>query len=115
VVKVADISGFGKTTAGILIVGLSTSLPELSVAFSVGDPDAVGISIGNVLGSNIVNVCLILGVCILYATMKHKKCIEFLPLLSGDEMKDLQFNIFMASIIPLILIYIGYASRVVGI
>ncbi len=116
VIKVADISGLRKTTAGFLIVGLSTSLPELSVAFfSVGDPDAVGISIGNVLGSNIVNVCLILGVCILYATMKHKKCIEFLPLLSGDEMKDLQFGIFTASIIPLILIYIGYASRVVGI
>ncbi|OGD57646.1 hypothetical protein A3K78_03120 [Candidatus Bathyarchaeota archaeon RBG_13_52_12] len=116
VVKVADISGFGKTTVGFLLVGLSTSLPELSVAFfSVGDPEAVGISIGNVLGSNIVNVCLILGICILYATMKHKKCIEFLPLLSGDEMKDLQFGLFMASVIPLILIYIGYASRVVGI
>jgi cation:H+ antiporter len=116
VVKVADISGFGKTTIGFLLVGLSTSLPELSVAFfSVGDPEAVGISIGNVLGSNIVNVCLIFGVCILYATMKHKRCIEFLPLLSGDEMKDLLFGLFMASVIPLILIYIGYASRVVGI
>ena len=116
VVKVADISGIGKTTVGFLIVGLSTSLPELSVAFfSIGDPEAVGISIGNVLGSNIANVCLIFGVCILYATKKNKKCIEFLPLLSGDEMKDLIFGLFMASIIPLILIYIGYASRVVGI
>lgn len=116
VVKVAEISGYGKTTVGFLLIGLSTSLPELSVAFfSVGEPEAVGISIGNVLGSNIVNVCLILGVCILYATMKHKKCIEFLPILSGDEMKDLQFGLFMASVIPLILIYIGYASRVVGI
>ena len=116
VVKVADISGFGKTTIGFLLIGLSTSLPELSVAFfSIGDPEAVGISIGNVLGSNIVNVCLILGICILYATMKHKRCIEFLPLLSGDEMRDLLFGLFMASIIPLILIYIGYASRVVGI
>ena len=116
VVKVAEISGYGKTTVGFLLIGLSTSLPELSVAFfSIGDPEAVGISIGNVLGSNIVNVCLILGVCILYATMKHKKCIEFLPILSGDDMKDLQFGLFMASIIPLILIYIGYASRVVGV
>jgi cation:H+ antiporter len=116
VVKVAEISGYGKTTVGFLLIGLSTSLPELSVAFfSIGDPDAVGISIGNVLGSNIVNVCLILGVCILYATMKHKRCIEFLPLLSGEEMKDLLFGLFMASIIPLILIYIGYASRIVGV
>ena len=116
VVKVADISGFGKTTVGFLLIGLSTSLPELSVAFfSVGDPEAVGISIGNILGSNIVNVCLILGVCILYATLKHKQCIQFLPLLTGDELKDLLFGLFMASVIPLILIYIGYASRIVGI
>jgi len=95
VVKVADISGFGKTPVGFLLISLSTSLPELSVAFfSVGDPEAVGISIGNMLGSNIVNVCLILGVCILYATRKHKRYIEFLPLLSGDEMKDLLFCLF---------------------
>jgi Ca2+/Na+ antiporter len=31
-VELADITGFGKTTVGFLLIALSTSLPELSVS-----------------------------------------------------------------------------------
>src|SRR4030042_6060578 len=114
--RVADLTGFGKTAVGLLLVAMSTSLPELSVAvFSTQNEEAVGVAIGNVLGSNIVNVCLILGVCILYAAWKNLACIDFLPLITREDVKSLQLGLFGASVIPLALIYIGYASRLIGV
>ncbi|MBD3205188.1 hypothetical protein GF319_02445, partial [Candidatus Bathyarchaeota archaeon] len=38
--------------------------------FSTTDEQSVGIAIGNVLGSNIVNICFVLGVSILFASWK---------------------------------------------
>jgi len=114
--RVADLTGLGQTAVGFLLLALSTSLPELSVAvFSTQNEEAVGIAIGNVLGSNIVNVCLILGVCILYAAWKNLACLDFLPLVTRQDIKSLQLGLFGASVIPLALIYIGYASRLVGV
>jgi cation:H+ antiporter len=115
-VELADITGFGKTTVGFLLIALSTSLPELSVSvFSTTTEEAVGVAIGNVLGSNIVNVCLVLGASILYASLKQKACIDFLPIITEDEIKTLQLGLFGASLIPLGLIYLGYASRAIGL
>lgn len=51
--------------SGLVIVGFGTSMPELVVSVNAaidGQPD---IAIGNVVGSNIGNILLILGVCAL--------------------------------------------------
>ena len=116
-VKVADITGFGKTTIGFILVAFSTSLPELSVSiFSAIGGEAVGVAIGNVLGSNIVNVCLILGICIFLATMKSpKESVKLIPFMTKEEFGSLHFGLFVASIIPLALLYLGYASRYIGV
>ena len=56
-VKVADITGFGKTTSGFILVAFSTSLPELLVSvFAAIRQESVGVAVGNVLGSNIVSI-----------------------------------------------------------
>ena len=50
---------------GLTVVSLGTSLPELLVtttAVIVGHPS---MGLGNVLGSNISNICLVLGICAL--------------------------------------------------
>ena len=49
--------------SGLVIVGFGTSMPELVVSLDAtlsGQPD---IAIGNVIGSNIANILLILGIC----------------------------------------------------
>ena len=52
-VKVSETTGFGKITIGFIPVCFSTSLPELGVsAVAVVNPDNVGVSLENVLGSN---------------------------------------------------------------
>jgi len=115
-INVASVTGLGKTTIGFLLVAFSTSLPELFVAiFSVLNPDNVGVSIGNVLGSNIVNICLIIGVCFLLISLKYPEKSRVLPKMAKEELGNLYFGLFIASIVPLTLIYIGYASRFVGV
>lgn len=55
--------GFGLSEAliGITIVSAGSSLPELAVSVSAARKGNVGIALGNVLGSNILNVFFILG------------------------------------------------------
>ena len=47
---------------GLTIVSFGTSAPELFVSISAGITGKTGIAIGNVLGSNIANILLILGI-----------------------------------------------------
>ena len=115
-VKVASITGLAKTTVGFILVAFSTSLPELFVAlFSVIQPENVGVSIGNVLGSNIVNICLILGICFFLVASKNSWPLKFLAPMAKEETGSLYFGLFVASIIPLALLYVGYASRFIGV
>jgi len=115
-VKVAEITGLGKTTIGFLLIAFSTSLPELSVSiFSAINPETLGVAIGNVLGSNIVNVCLILGLCFLILSFKNRSGTYYFSNRASEEVRDLYFGLFIASLIPAALIYIGYASRIIGV
>jgi cation:H+ antiporter len=119
-IRVANITGFGKTTIGFLLVAFLTSLPELLVSIiaavsqAVTGQEAIGIAIGNVLGSNIINICLILGICILIASFINPKTTKLVPFMTKEEFGSLHFGLFLASIIPLTLLYIGYASRLIG-
>lgn len=61
-VQIAERLGLSKLIIGLAIVGFGTSAPELLVSVNAalgGTPD---IAIGNVVGSNIANVLLIIGV-----------------------------------------------------
>ncbi|MCX6724525.1 MAG: hypothetical protein NTV20_00275, partial [Candidatus Shapirobacteria bacterium] len=49
---------------GATIIAIGTSLPETFVAISAITQKAVDISFGDIIGSNIANVCLILGISI---------------------------------------------------
>ena len=47
---------------GLTIVAFGTSAPEAAVSLTAAFKGNVGITVGNILGSNIMNVWLILGV-----------------------------------------------------
>jgi len=101
---------------GFILVAFSTSLPELCVAIIAAiQQESIGVAIGNVLGSNIVNICLILGICLLIMTLKSSNNVKILPSMAKEEIGNLYFGLFVASIIPLTLLYIGYASQFIGI
>jgi cation:H+ antiporter len=114
-VNLASLTGLGKTKIGFVLVAFSTSLPELFVAiFAILDPNTIGISLGNILGSNIMNICFILGIGFLIMTIKYPKSVGFFTRMTRDEVGNLNFGIFVASIVPLLLLYFGYASQLMG-
>lgn len=55
--------GISPLLSGLLIVGFGTSAPELVVSIDAALNDRPDIAIGNVVGSNIGNILLILGLC----------------------------------------------------
>lgn len=58
---------------GLTIVAFGTSAPEAAVSISSLLQGASGVGVGNVLGSNAVNVLLILGVCALITNLHVQK------------------------------------------
>ncbi len=115
-INLASATGLGKTKVGFILVAFSTSLPELFVAvFAVLAPATVGISIGNVLGSNIANVCLILGICLLVMAAKYPESSGFFTKMTREEVGSLNFGLLIASVVPLILLFVGYSSQIVGV
>lgn len=61
-VGVAGRLGVSPMLIGFLLVGFGTSTPELVASLNAALAGAPGIAVGNVIGSNIANILLILGV-----------------------------------------------------
>lgn len=64
-VTVAQIAGLPPLVIGLTLVGFGTSTPELVTSLQAALDGAPGIAIGNVVGSNIGNILLILGIAAL--------------------------------------------------
>ena len=60
--RVARRFGMSKLATGVVIVGLGTSLPELLTSVDANLQGYPGVALGNVVGSNIANLLLVLGV-----------------------------------------------------
>lgn len=60
--NIALAAGMSETLVGLTIVALGTSLPELVTSIVAARKGQVDMAVGNVIGSNIFNILLILGV-----------------------------------------------------
>ena len=79
----AQHAGMPSLVIGMVIVGFGTSAPEMVVSAMAALDDNPDLALGNALGSNIVNVALILGITALIAPIAvHSKIVRReLPLL----------------------------------
>ncbi len=139
-IKVSSITKLGKTAVGFSLIAFSTSLPELTVAIIAAVSGGAAISIGNVFGSNIVNICLVVGLAAILLHIRRVKGkisykefflhiwrhinprkksetsdINIIPSFAKSELSSIYFGIFIASIVPMILIYISGATWAVGL
>jgi cation:H+ antiporter len=123
-VKVANVTQLGKTAVGFSMIAFSTSLPELTVAFIAALSGGAALSVGNVLGSNIVNICVIVGLASILLYLKSRKKYDapngsselcVIPVFAKSELSSIHFGLFISSIIPMILIYIKTATWIVGL
>ena len=103
--KLARRWGMSPLLIGLTIVAFGTSLPELFVSLTAvrqGFPD---IMIGNVIGSNIANIGLILGICALLA-----------PLGMGLTLVVVEMKLLLAaSAVLCLLTAYGFFPRIVGL
>jgi cation:H+ antiporter len=99
--------GLSEMAAGFILLSVTTSLPELSVSTVASIAGEGGLSVGNVLGSNIANLTVILGLAILLS----RKII----FVKGQSQKELVQFLFITSIIPLFIVQRGSLGIVLGI
>ena len=72
--KIAVKCNIPEMVVGLTIVAMGTSAPEAAVSIKAAlSPEGAGITVGNVLGSNIINILVILGVTALIAALPIKK------------------------------------------
>ena len=71
--KVAEKFGIPQLVIGLTIVAMGTSLPETAVSISAALKGSAEISLGNILGSNILNILLILGLTALICPVAVQK------------------------------------------
>ena len=107
VLVISKALGLSEMAAGFILLSIVTSLPELSVSTVASLAGEGGLSVGNVLGSNIANLTIILGLAILIA----RKTIT----LKGQANKELVQFLFISSIIPLFIVQRGSLGPVLGI
>jgi len=89
----------------MVIVGFGTSLPELMVSVTAALGGVPNIALGNVVGSNIANVLLILGLAAILAPVST----------GGREIKRDALAVLIASIALVVLSFNGVIGRSAGI
>lgn len=63
-VRIAEHFGLSPMLIGLTIVGMGTSMPELAASVQAALAGSPGIALGNIVGSNIANLLLILGLAV---------------------------------------------------
>ena len=103
--------GVSPLLSGLVIVGFGTSAPELVVSVNAATEGRPDIAIGNVVGSNVGNILLILGVCALITPLAVKPLalrrdavtvvaasILFLVLVGGSALGRMDAAIFLGAL-----------------
>jgi cation:H+ antiporter len=71
-VRIAERLRLSPMIVGLTVVGMGTSMPELAASLQASLAGSPGIALGNIVGSNIANALLILGVAALIAPIAVK-------------------------------------------
>lgn len=101
---IARKSGVSEFVIGLTIVGFGTSCPELVVSLTGAIKGISDIALGNVVGSNIFNTLLILGITAV---------ISPLAITSKNKFRDIPVGVTVTAILCGLVIY-GSIGRVAG-
>ena len=93
--------GMSECTIGLTVVATATSLPELITSIVAALKKNSGIAIGNVLGSNIMNIFMVLGISAIITPLPF------------DPMMNKQLMIlFAANILMLMFVFTGKGRKI---
>ncbi len=105
----ASLIGVPESVVALSIIAFGTSLPELSTSIIAARKGQVGMVIGNIIGSNVFNILMIIGITALVK-----------PIISGSfSSQIINFDIWITLLVGLFFMFIlfifGRISRIVGI
>ena len=104
--KIADKFGIPQLVIGLTIVAMGTSAPEAAVSIASALKGNAGITIGNVVGSNIMNVLVILGLtAVVRAIAVKKSTIRY----------ELPFTIAVTVVLAVLGLWDNTVSRLDGV
>ena len=96
---IAEKFGIPQLVIGLTIVAMGTSMPEAAVSISAALKGSAGITIGNVVGSNILNILIILGLSALVAPL-------------AVQQSTVRYVIPFVLLVSLVLLGLGYDGNV---
>jgi cation:H+ antiporter len=96
--KIAAFLHASEYVVGFMLMAIATSIPELFVGISSAMAKETALSLGNVIGSNIANVTIIIGISILLA--------KGINIESKKTRKDSLYMTLIV-IVPIVLTFIG--------
>lgn len=99
--KIADKLGIPQLVIGLTIVAMGTSAPEAAISISASLKGSADIAVGNVIGSNIMNVLLILGITALITPLAVQK-------------STIKYELPFVIVITAIFAAIGLSDNVIG-
>ena len=119
-VSIARKLGVSPLLIGLTLVAFGTSAPELVVSIQAALTDSGDIAVGNVIGSNICNIALILGLCaVLKPIVTNTKLFKLdMPLLLGASILFAIFyfcdgrglNFWQGAVMfSILLVYLGWS------
>lgn len=103
---IASKFGIPQLVVGLTIVAMGTSAPEAAVSITAAFKGSADIAIGNVVGSNILNILIILGLTGLIATVAVQKSTLFV---------EIPFMLLITVILIVLGMFGGTVNRVEGI
>lgn len=91
---IAEKMGIPQLVVGLTIVAMGTSLPEAAVSITSALKGSAGITIGNVIGSNIMNVLVILGITAVITNVAIQKSTLYceIPFMIGSTILMIFFG-----------------------
>ena len=98
---IAKAWGMSDAMIGLTVVAIATSLPELITSIVAATKKNSGIAIGNVLGSNILNICIVLGISGLIT-----------PLQFDAQMNTTLLFLFVANTLMLLFVFTGKGRKI---
>ena len=104
---ISKVLGLSEMAAGFILLSITTSLPELSVSILSSISGEGGLSVGNVLGSNIANLTIIIGLAVFLSKTEIY--------IKGESQKELIQFVFLSSVIPLFIVQRGSLGPVLGV
>ncbi|HOU67804.1 MAG TPA: calcium/sodium antiporter [Paludibacteraceae bacterium] len=100
-IEIATVMGISERIIAVTIISIGTSLPELATSVVAARKHQVEMAVGNVIGSNIFNTLLILGVCGLISPIE----------IATESLMDIYFNIF-ATLLLFLFIFTGKGRQI---